>query len=243
MQRTTETRARRLATYVALTAGVPVAATSGEVIHIPDLDIEIGLKESAYVDFGPGYGELFHIGNRMSYYSFPRGARFWDLWTNRHTVKFNYSYNTGYWNTASFRGIGSPSRLGDGALIGPGNSDWIRMASFGIGDSLLGARGDRYESFGAWGDWFGGTTDSNPIPGRGFLGVRMTRNAVDYTYAWIDIEALAGPPNGPSWIKIHAWALETTPNTPIRTPSPGFIGLALLALGAAGIRHQRALDA
>ncbi|MCA9300321.1 MAG: hypothetical protein KDA28_14720 [Phycisphaerales bacterium] len=56
-------------------------------------------------------------------------------------------------------------------------------------------------------------------------------------HAWIDVSSAQGDPYT---LVIHGWGLNTEPEGPIRIgqiPAPG--GLALLALGAFGIRRAR----
>ena len=82
---------------------------------------------------------------------------------------------------------------------------------------------------------FGGDDGPGQFGGQqGYIGFRLTSDdGATYNYGFIQV-GLSGV-----HLEIHGWSLETDPNTPIRTPAPGVSGLALLAMGAAGIRRMR----
>lgn len=122
---------------------------------------------------------------------------------------------------------GSPathvSPFGPGETIGPGlpttgNNHLSRPTKVG-GFSLSGGGG---------------------LFGEGYLGFRITRGG-NFYYGWIEIETNAA---GQLFAEatVTRWALETTPNTPIMTPSavvPEPSSLALLAAGASALAMTR----
>jgi hypothetical protein len=245
MSATQTSRTGRLAGYAAIAAALPAAAADAAVMTGNDLDLTATLTWSGgnpvispvAIDFGAGFGELFTLNffrsdwtHGHSTYSGPINA-----WIHSALVQFNPG-NTGGWTAGSFvqsMGLyaGLAARLGGNTLLEPARTDWIRLTSTrqaalwtSFGDAEIGGL-----SHGPW-----------AYRTRGNIGLRLTKDAgASHVYAWMDLSTGVDL----CVITIHNWALETTPNTPIRTPTPGFAGLALLALGAAGVRRQRAIDA
>lgn len=72
---------------------------------------------------------------------------------------------------------------------------------------------------------------------RGFVGLEF--ESTDGThYGWLDIEGVA---NGGSYLFVHGWAYETTPDVGIiagAVPEPSTIGLFIMGLGAVILRRN-----
>ncbi len=238
-------RTARLGAYVAAAAAIPTA--DADVIIGDDLGLTATDGSPSLVDFGPGFGQLFRFDvawTRIytSDYSFA-----WVASYGAASVRFNAT-NTGGWTAASVLGYAAGYRIGmvpqrlalEGAPIGPGDPDWIPL------DAAQRLNFQRLNDFGihqAWGPWVSDPYLSGSFRWsvRGAIGVRITQDAgATHTYAWLDVETLG-------WfdatLVVHGWGLQTTPGVPIETPAPTVAGLALLALGAAGVRRHRRLDA
>jgi MYXO-CTERM domain-containing protein len=181
--------------------------------------------------------------------------------TQYQVVQFDPA-NAGGWISAGVVGnVGlNLNRLGSGGSIGPVNPNWLPMSALLGSDHRLASRylysyftsyvygyvtsddlGNTY--FTTTSSDSSGTFDSSTnyewAPNkRGFLGLRFTSNGTDFLHAWVDVESDVFSRE----LIIHGWGLEKTPNVGIEAgevPSPGAAGLALLAMGAAGVRRQR----
>lgn len=92
---------------------------------------------------------------------------------------------------------------------------------------------NRFYNFTYYGPW------RYPAGNRAFLGIRFSDNGVDFYNGWIDV----GVDFTAAGLTIYGWGLNTDVNGSIEAgqiPAPAAGGLALLALGAAGIRRTRA---
>jgi hypothetical protein len=74
---------------------------------------------------------------------------------------------------------------------------------------------------------------------QGYLGIRFNNGAGDYNYGWVDVTM-----NADESVTINRWALDDVAGTPAITPGavpePGTGALlALLAMGATGLRRRR----
>ena len=241
-------RGGRLAAYSALAGSViPVSAASAAFVGETGLNIQASIFDSAYVDFGPGFGEIFRFSVATTT-DLARG--FTTFFTTSAVVQFN-SGNSGGWTGASM--INYP-RMGNGFENDPARlaiefpidaaQSWYGMTSFfGTSHDLAVREVSIYSSRGvgaySFGDW--------AFDLRGYLGLRFTKDGgANYNYAWIDVEvgfgdvSRGGAVVSPV-ITIHGWGLQTTPNVglPAGAPTPGVGGLALLAMGAGGIRRSR----
>ncbi len=241
-------RIGRLAAYGAL-AGVtlPASMASGEIIYDTELGLEAFFVDgSTGIDFGPGFGTILRASVTTSYYygTFPaRGAIGSGIvFFQDQVVQFDPG-NTGGWTAASLIGYApngfasDPARLATGSPIGAGAS-WYPMTS-GLGWAHDVAA-SRFTSFFAARNAYTYTRFGDWEPDlRGFMGFRFTRDGgANYHYGWLDVEAdLFG-----LTLTVHGWGFEAEPNRPIGAgdvPAPGVGGLALLAMGAAGIRRHR----
>ncbi len=120
-------------------------------------------------------------------------------------------------------GGNNPTRLGGGIVVGsaiPGSQT------------------------GAWSHATSSQTSSHDIQGawqpddQGFMGIRFDDNG-NYHYGWVDMTM-----NPDGTVTVNRWALDDVAGTPVTTPGavpePGSGAmLALLALGAAGLRRRR----
>jgi hypothetical protein len=248
--------ASRLTRYAALAGVIPAASASAGVIGDANLDLQVGLGtingflNPQFVDFGPGFGQIFQFS---AYVFTNQGPTFFGSFSQNYiAVSQVFRYDDTDLNVrASFIGGGGPfdpARLGSGAPISDGQV-WSNMSNFfpfgtqhdiAGGYSLalypLGGLGGTpvtvYSgSFGAWAD---------PVDSvRGFIGFRISLDAgTTFHYGWFDVEA---SPLGLS-MTVHAWALETDADVPLAAgeiPAPAPAGLLALALGAGGIRRAR----
>lgn len=251
-------RSARLVAYSSLAGGVMPGAASGEVVS--KFAPEVATPGSAVpINLGPGFGEVFrasvytfsdvftgqqNIGSGQSvFYQTSVGIQ-------SHVVQFNIG-NSGGWLAASIIGYApagdanDPRLLGLGFEVGPAGQ-WAGMSTFGFGSHDLAASSSRAgvsSFFTSGSSAFVGSTpwSSNTTVGdfarteRGYIGLRFTRNAVDFHYAWLDVEANLDTRE----LTVHGWCFETEPNVGVVTPAPGPAGLGLLAMGAAGIRRSR----
>lgn len=118
----------------------------------------------------------------------------------------------------------NPGRLGPNVLVSaaPAINYWYRAINSQTTSN------DIQNAWGADGD-------------TGFAGIRFVDGA-DFYYGWIEMTRLAG-----GSIRVDSWALESSPNTSILTPSgpggavpePASAGIFALAAGAAGVRALR----
>jgi MYXO-CTERM domain-containing protein len=240
-------RNARLTSYVALAGGViPVAAPNApaDVQWMTGLNLMATPDNPVAVDFGPGFGELFVFSAYSTYFSSFRTSSRTDTQRHDQVVQFNTGSPNG-WTAASlinYAGGFDPLRLGKGSPIGPA-AGWMGMTNY-LGDAhdlatsfffLFSTPGSFTSGHGTGGRW---APDK-----RGYVGLRFTNDAgANYHYAWIDV----GADLIAQKITIYGWGFQDTPNAPInagQVPSPGVGGLALLAMGAAGVRRQRRMSA
>lgn len=237
----------RLAAYAALAGTVIPVAANAELIGETGLNLVATPGSPVAVDFGEGFGEIFRFSVSTFFTSSDRAARvgsYYSYFYSTQVVQFDNG-NTGGWTGASivdYNGAADPMRFGNSAAIGAAEN-WDSMSSFFGFDHVLAYLFSSYSYFYARGGGFFSTTFGDWAPNeRGYLGFRISDDGgSDFLYGWIDVEAdldilFRG---GAGSITIHGWGLETTPNQPIVTPTPGPVGIGLLAMGAAGIRRTR----
>ncbi len=260
----TTSRVSRLSAYAALAGAALPAAASGAIVSQTGLNLTATPGSPLAIDFGPGFGEVF----RFSVYTFGSATTFGtgtiyggftsgfsSFFFQSQVVQFD-SGNAGGWTAASVMNYAGnadddPQLLAFNAPINAAQG-WSSMTNgFGTVHDL--ASSGRYffsqyystfPSAGATEPNTGTITASSLFTGfdwapneRGFLGVRFTKNGTDFHYAWFDVEADVANQT----ITIHGWGFEDEINTPVGAgvPSPGAVGLGLLAMGAAGIRRHR----
>ena len=233
----------RLAQYSALAAGIaPLAAADANIIGQTNLNLVVNAGASQTVDFGPGFGEVFAfqvvpLNISTTFYTV------FSTFIDRTDAVFQFNpANTGGAYAAFHAGSvggGNPARLASGAFIGYSSlASFNQMSSaFGTIHDLVQAGTFKYGYLGSTtfstvysvGDWAGGQ--------RGYLGFAMFIGADTY-FGWFDVEAAVGG----SQLIIHGWGLNTTSFEGLdagEIPAPAAGGLALLSLGAAGIRRKR----
>jgi len=235
---------RRLMTYAVAAAVVPAGAASAAVVWSGPGQVGIASPGSPLlVDFGPGIGEIFRFnltaftGQQTAF-----GSRsYFNAWVN---------FNPGNGNgvvapmvRAAFVD-GDPFRLSTGDPINAAQSFNPMTQAFGTANDLAftshihgsTGSGGTFTGGNAYGFWNGGA--------RGFMGFNVEVNGAD-TFGWVDIEYLPGGftrDGGVPLLIIHGWAYNDTPRGPINAgeiPAPASVGLAALAMGAAGIRRHR----
>ncbi len=249
----------RLGLYVAAAgAAATGASASAEIIGATDLGLTITTGESMLLDFGPGFGEVFGFEVRSTNYftSFTNGGSISSTVTySSARLSFNplfqFNPNQTLWNAASFANLSSsnaysfgndPTRLAFGAAIdnglgwsGPMTSAFSTSHDIAQFSSFLRNTSTLSSGTTSYGAWAGGA--------RGFIGFRMPvadplLSEGSYIFGWIDVETSGDLTE----LTIHGWGLNTTPNGAITAgaiPAPGVGGLAMLAMGAAGIRRTR----
>lgn len=229
-QSSVASRTIRLTSYAALAGSIIPATAAGEIIGQSGLDIIISAGSPEYVDFGDGYGEIFRFS---AYYFGGLSNRGVPTYRYSDVIQFDDA-NAGGWTGASlirYTSGNDPVRLGMSDPI-DASQNWTTMASFFNTDHDLAVFKTNGDTRGEW------APDH-----RGFIGLRITKDAgANYHHAWIDISVTPAEfTRGGNTIIVHAWGLETTPNEPLAAgaPAPGPAGLALLAMGAAGIRRSR----
>lgn len=230
-------RGVRLSSYAALAGAVlPVAGAEGAIESATGLSLVASPGSPVGVDFGAGFGEVFRFSVDVDTYFTGSMVTFTYSAAQSQVVQFDPG-NSGGWTAASLVRYGNnPERLATGASVGAGAS-WLAMTSVlgGAHDlavSVLFSTGTK------GGVVTGGSSSASWAPSeRGFVGLRFTNDGgVSHRYAWIDVEADVTART----LTIRGWGFETTPGEPIEAgevPAPG--GLALLALGAAGVRRRR----
>ncbi len=246
----------RLGLYVAAAGAAAVGgAANAQIVAATDLDISIDIGESVLLDFGPGLGEAFQFEMfRDSFFagSTLRGSTTGTYGSSSYFVSSGalFQFNPGQtlWSAASFMNNAGgysfgndPARLAFGAPIGfsqtwegPMSSSFSTLHDIAIRSyGLSTAEGSYFfsSSYGAWID-----------DERGYIGFRLDAadeaRGADYLYGWIDV----GISDNLGTLTIYGWGINTTPNAGLfagEVPAPGAGGLAMLAMGAAGIRRKR----
>lgn len=246
----------RLGLYVAAAGAAAVGgAANAQIVAETGLDISIDIGETVLLDFGPGLGEAFQFEMfRNTYFASTtfRGSTTGTYTGSGYFVSSGalFQFNPGQtlWaaasfmnSTASYNFGNDPARLAFGAPIG-GSQNWegpmsssfstlhdLAFASYGLST----AEGSYFFSFS-----YGGWIDDQ----RGYIGFRLDGSeearGADFLYGWIDV----GLSNDLNTLTIYGWGINTTPNAGLfagEVPAPGVGGLAMLAMGAAGIRRKR----
>ena len=247
----------RLGLYVAAAGAAAVGgAANAQIVAETDLEISIDIGETVLLDFGPGLGEAFQFEMfRNSYFAsgtggttFRGGSYYGSSYFVSSGALFQFNPTQTLWSAASFMNSAdsysfgnAPARLGFGAPIGA-TQNWegpmstsfstlhdLAFASYGLST----AEGSYFFSFS-----YGGWIDDQ----RGYIGFRLDgtdeARGADYLYGWIDV----GLSNDLNTLTIYGWGVNTTPNAGLfagEVPAPGVGGLAMLAMGAAGIRRKR----
>jgi len=238
-----EVLSNRLARYSALAAVIPAAGASAAVIGNPSLNLVLNGNENAFVDFGPGFGEIFRFEMRTAFSNGTHSANSIIYSTGVASQNPVFQFNGA--NAAGFGNAGEvshsdPDILVSGSAIGsgrffysmnPGQSNTFADLAREVvrhGGPVSAQVTTTGSSYGAW---LGGK--------RGFLGFKISNDfGNNYFYGWFDVETVWDQRQ----LIIHAWALNTERNQGIdagEIPAPGAAGLAALALGAAGVRRQR----
>lgn len=120
-------------------------------------------------------------------------------------------------------GGNNPTRLGGGIVV----SSVVPGSQTGAWSHARSSQTSSHDIQGAW------------TPGdQGFAGIRFDDNG-NYHYGWVDITM-----NPDETVTVNRWALDDAAGAPVTTPGavpePGTGAmLALLALGAAGLRRRR----
>ncbi len=250
------TLAARVSRYATLAAALPAASASGAIVWSGPGPLGVAtVNNPLLLDLGAGIGEVFRfevgfdsaVGATFSATSYtfngytyfrPGGSFSFQSWNP--LIQFNPANGNGIGDPRfAFAGTGNdPLRLASGVLIpgiqsfyGPMTTSFGTSHDLGISSTFQIRYTTGFADSGGFetGQWGGGA--------RGFIGFNIEVAGAD-TFGWIDVE----------WnelskqLIIHGWAYNDTPRGPISTgevPAPAS-GLALLALGAAGIRRKRA---
>lgn len=234
----------RLMQYAALAAAVPAAGAQAGIIAQTGLGLVINPGESAFIDFGAGFGEVFRFELRKQEAPYT---------TDRSTgvdyyaglFQFNPGNGNGisggaFVNGLSFSGGGNnPARMAAGSAITVERAFYSPMTtSFSSAHDL--AYRNTYtpaRNTTGFGSWF--------PDARGFIGFQMIKDG-SFHFGWFDVETvgwLTPSRNGmaPQLI-IHGWGFVDEPRVGIGAgdvPAPAAGGLLALAMGAAGIRRSR----
>lgn len=249
----------RLGLYVAAAGAAAVGgAANAQIVAETDLEISIDIGETVLLDFGPGLGEAFQFEmfRSSSFYGTTgsttlRGGGYDGGYFVSSGALFQFNPVQTLWSAASFMNSADsynfgndPARLGFGAPIGA-TQNWegpmtssfstfhdLAIRSYGLST----AEGSSFFSF-SYGGWIDDA--------RGYIGFRLdggegtdASRGADYLYGWIDV----GLSNDLNTLTIFGWGVNTTPNAGLfagEVPAPGVGGLAMLAMGAAGIRRKR----
>jgi len=255
----------RLGRYTGLAAIIPAASAQAAVYHNDNANISLSLNQTQLVDFGSGFGGIFQFalrGTSTSSYNPPNqnthshtnptyGSTTYGAPYTSHTTTFTTTTTGGNarqnrvfhpliqrygGSDAGFIAniFAEPTRLPSGALISGG----LAFAHMNVGSnsnydlgffrSVFGTASGATQtnSFSAYGSWY---PDS-----RGFLGFTFGFAGHTY-YGWFDVETRANL----SQLLIHAWAFGDGPIAAGEIPASGAGGVALLAMGAAGVRRTR----
>ena len=244
---------QRLMQYGALAAAIPAAGAQGAIVANANLSLVILPGQSALIDFGPGFGEVFRFEVRSFSNDFSDRAAS-SLGYNA-LFQFNSNNNNGI-NAAGFMGQYYGSSSG-GSVVGndpvrlAGNSVVsVERAFFEPMSNTFGTQHDlafqsasvpirSHTSAGGYGSWF--------PDARGYIGFKMFKDG-SFHFGWFDVETVnwGNDPNrtnsGLHELVIHGWGFQDEPRTAILTgevPAPAAGGLLALALGAAGVRRGR----
>lgn len=237
----------RLAQYAALSAAIPAAAATGAVVSNPSLDLVILPGQAAFIDFGPGFGEVFRFELRThDSSSDPHRAAS----ASYYNAFFQFNPDNGNVGSAGFVGTGissdynDPQRLANGAAIDTGRGFYDPMSAslstqHDIANQYFTSFGTARASVTGYGDWFPSS--------RGYIGFKMYKDG-SFHFGWFDVETLnwggdarrnnTGLPE----LIIHGWGFNDEPLAGIdagEAPTPAAGGLLALALGAAGLRRAR----
>ena len=225
-----ESRSQRLAAYSALGAGL-VPATTGlaDIRYETDLNARVLPQHVYHVDFGSGFDAIFGLGLFA--------GSFTSSYYIHGVVQF---LNRSMYGNLATRGSLIPLLGDDPANLGFGDPVSEDQAWYRMHDQYYGYLDWFHQVARRHADSDGTTTRGAFANTRGYLGLRFSMGDQAYHYAWIDISTSM------QWrdprVTVHGWGFETTPGVAIlagEIPSPGTSGLALLALGAAGIRRHR----
>jgi hypothetical protein len=204
---------RRVATYSALASAAILAGPAADAaLHVWDVNQTLG--PAAFFE-SASFSGAFSIGFASSGTNGSPSDRY--FWGPNNNLSFINSSSPA---TAT---CNEPARLGNGIVVGsavPGSQsgNWRRAVS--------------------------SQTSSNDIqaswsPGdQGYMGIRFV-NGLDHNYGWVDMTM-----NPDGTVTVNRWALEDTVGasvtTPGAVPEPGSGAmLALLAMGAVGLRRRR----
>lgn len=242
----------RLTQYAVAAAAVPVASASGAIVSetFPS-PIVLSNGASTGINFGDQFGSVFNFTFRR--YTFTFTSYFGDFEFRsvaNAVVNFNYYYNTApsapsfasFVNinpTLGFYGYNDPARFGPNQ-----NLSTAAGLNFTTFDYSRGTNHDLFNRnlyfsatyFGGY-SFYSGTYGAWGAGQRGFLLFRFDGAGGDH-YGYFDISIAS---DGES-MRIHGWAFNDQVDGGISTialPAPGSVGLACLALGAAGIRRKR----
>ena len=244
----------RLMQYGALAAAIPAAGAQGAIVANPNLDLVILPGQSAFIDFGPGFGEVFRFELRTH-----------NTASSDRSVSVPSYYNAFFqFNPGNGNGINAGGFMGEASSSSSGGSfvgnDPIRLAA----NSMVSVGRAFYEpmstSFGTQHDIANQSSNTLSFPARylsgygswfpdarGYIGFKMFKDG-SFHFGWFDVETLnwGGDPyrnnTGLPELIIHGWGFSDEPGTGVLTgqiPTPAAGGLLALALGAAGIRRAR----
>ncbi len=201
---------RRVATYSALASAAILASPAADAaVHIWDVNQTI--SPAAFFE-AASFNGAFSIGFASSAGSEgPLDRYFWGPSNNLSFINSSYFAN-------------DPARLGAGIVVGsaiPGSQTghWYRASSAQVASHDI-----QYQ-------WAPGD--------QGFAGIRFGYGSA-YYYGWVDMTM-----NPDETVTVNRWALDDVADAPVTTgaspvPEPGSGAmLALLALGAAGLRRRR----
>jgi MYXO-CTERM domain-containing protein len=231
----------RLARYclMAAAAGHACAPVTGQIIGETDLNVVLSpnasnglgfVSESYVIDAGSGFGEILWVSASAAFGSNVSQSRISGGWSSS---AFLNGRNTAYFQRGTVKAgdpidwaalaWGSrtfvPLLLRGGRFTGNANVPFSLLNFYSIFSSAVGGNG-------------------------GFVPFAIDIDN-DAHFGWIDIEIAVSVGDGPT-LRINGWGLNTVAGEPIlagEVPSPGPGALALLALGAAGVRRSRGLVA
>lgn len=238
----------RLAQYAALSAAIPAAGAHAGVIAQTNLGIVINPGESAFIDFGAGFGEVFRFELRTQFTS--DAERSTVSVVDYYNAFFQFNPGNGNVNAGGFIGTGSssggsssgndPRRLGFGESIGTGRGFYEPMSTqfstqHDIANMSFGSFYPTRATYG-YGSWF--------PDARGYIGFKMFKDG-SFHFGWFDVETrnwATAARNGAPELIIHGWGFDDAPRAAINAgdvPAPAAGGLLALAMGAAGLRRAR----
>lgn len=240
----------RLMQYGALAAAIPAAGAQGAIVANPGLDLVIHPGQAAFIDFGPGFGEVFRFELRTHYTSSDKNRSVSASYYNAF-FQFNPDNGNGI-NAAGFMGqfsssggsfVGNdPIRLAANSMVSVSRAFYEPMSSnFSTQHDIANQNSNSFPARNVYGygSWF--------PDARGYIGFKMFKDG-SFHFGWFDVETLNWGGDGyrnntglPELI-IHGWGFDDQPRSGILTgqvPTPAAGGLLALALGAAGIRRAR----